>query len=92
MVLRNSNIFTLHEAGKRNETYWVAYESSRRQAAGSGTKEELIKEYIKNNPNANITEIAKTLGISRTTVYKYYDKIWQELFGILVQSDKQTIL
>ena len=30
--------------------------------------------------------------ISRTTVYKYYDKIWQELFGILAQSDKQTIL
>lgn len=59
---------------------------------GSGTKEKLIKEYIKNNPDANITEIAKTLGISRTTVYKYYDNIWQELFGILAQSDKQTIL
>ena len=56
---------------------------------GSGTKEELIKEYIKNNPDANITEIAKTLGISRTTVYKYYDKIRQDLFEMLAQTDGQ---
>lgn len=38
---------------------------------GSGTKEERVKEYIKNNPKDNPTEIAKNLGISRTTVYKY---------------------
>lgn len=42
---------------------------------GSGTKEEMVKVYIKNNPDTNITEIARALGISRTTVYKYYDKI-----------------
>ena len=37
----------------------------------SGTKEKLVKEYVKNNPDDNPTEIARSLGISRTTVYKY---------------------
>lgn len=41
---------------------------------GSGTKEDLVKEYIKDNPNANPTEIARNLGISRPTVYKYLKK------------------
>lgn len=38
---------------------------------GSGTKEELIREYIKNNPDSSPTQIAKELKVSRTTVYKY---------------------
>ena len=38
---------------------------------GSGTKEDLVREYVKNNPNDNPTEIARNLGISRPTVYKY---------------------
>ena len=38
---------------------------------GSGTKEDLVKEYIRKNPNDNPTEIARNLGISRPTVYKY---------------------
>ena len=38
---------------------------------GSGTKEELVKEYIEKNPEDNPTEISKALNISRTTVYKY---------------------
>ena len=38
---------------------------------GSGTKEELVKEYIEKNPDDNPTEISKALNISRTTVYKY---------------------
>lgn len=38
---------------------------------GSGTKENLIKEYIANNPNHTPTQIARNLGVSRTTVYKY---------------------
>lgn len=38
---------------------------------GSGTKEHLVKEYIQNHPDANITEISKALGVSRPTVYKY---------------------
>ena len=38
---------------------------------GSGTKEELVKEYIEKNPEDNPTEIARALNISRPTVYKY---------------------
>lgn len=38
---------------------------------GSGTKENLVKEYLEENPDHTPTEIAKNLKISRTTVYKY---------------------
>src|SRR5699024_4199602 len=38
---------------------------------GSGTKEQLVKDYIAENPTANVSEIARALNISRTTVYKY---------------------
>lgn len=41
---------------------------------GSGTKEQLIKEYIKDHPTENPTQIAKALGISRPTVYKYLEQ------------------
>ena len=35
------------------------------------SKSEQVKNHIKENPNDNPTEIAKELGISRSTVYKY---------------------
>ena len=38
---------------------------------GRPSKESLVKEYIEKNPDDNPTKIAKNLGISRTTVYKY---------------------
>ena len=38
---------------------------------GSGTKENIIKEYLEKNPDHTPTEIAKNLKISRATVYKY---------------------
>lgn len=41
---------------------------------GSGTKEKLVKDYIEKNPEDSPTEIARALGISRTTVYKYWEK------------------
>ena len=42
-----------------------------RKGNGRPSKENLVKEYIKENPDENPTEIARNLGISRTTVYKY---------------------
>ena len=42
--------------------------------AGSGTKEKIIREYVTAHPNASVSEIAKALGVSRTTVYKHKDK------------------
>jgi len=38
---------------------------------GSGTKEKLVKDYIEENSTASVSEIARALNISRTTVYKY---------------------
>ena len=42
-----------------------------RNSEGRPTKEKLVRQYIKENPNDNPTEIARKLGISRPTVYKY---------------------
>ena len=38
---------------------------------GSGTKEEMVMDYIEHHPEASVSEIAKALGVSRPTVYKY---------------------
>lgn len=38
---------------------------------GKKSKEKVVKDYIKNNPKDNPTEISRKLGISRSTVYKY---------------------
>ncbi len=38
---------------------------------GNKSKEKIVKDYIKNNPGDNPTEIARALDISRPTVYKY---------------------
>lgn len=59
---------------------------------GSGTKESVIKEYVENHPGATVTEIAKAVGVSRTTVYKYnvpgkttdsghkWDDVWKSIY------------
>lgn len=39
---------------------------------GSGTAEQKVREYRSEHPNANVTEVARALGISRTTVYKWW--------------------
>lgn len=41
---------------------------------GSGTKEKVVNDYINKNPNKTVTEIARELNLSRTTVYKYIKK------------------
>ena len=38
---------------------------------GTGTKEQLVIEYLMNHQNDNISSVANALGVSRTTVYKY---------------------
>lgn len=41
---------------------------------GTGTKQAIIEQWQQNNPQGNISQCAKELGISRTTIYKYWDK------------------
>lgn len=38
---------------------------------GSGEKKNLVADFIAKNPTASVSEIAKALGVSRTTVYKW---------------------
>ena len=42
-----------------------------RNKKGAPTKERLVKDYIADNPNKSVTEIARALNVSRPTVYKY---------------------
>lgn len=42
---------------------------------GNQSKEQLVKEYIKEHPKDSPTQIAKALNISRPTVYKYLKSI-----------------
>ena len=46
-------------------------ENNWRNQEGRPSKEDLVKEYIQENPNDNPSEIARNLNVSRTTVYKY---------------------
>ena len=42
-----------------------------RNTDGAPTKENLVKEYLLEYPDLSVSEVAKNLGVSRTTVYKY---------------------
>ena len=50
-----------------NKVWW----NEKGRPIGSGTKEELVLNYLKENPKSKPSEIAKALNISRTTVYKF---------------------
>lgn len=40
---------------------------------GSGTAESRVRDYRAEHPEASVTEVARALGISRTTVYKWWE-------------------
>lgn len=48
--------------------------------AKSGTKRHLVAKYFSNHPNATVSQAAKDLGISRTTIYKFRDAREYEYF------------
>ena len=50
---------------------------------GSGTAEAKVQQYRREHPEANVTEVARALGISRPTVYKW----WNSHHGIRVKID-----
>ena len=41
--------------------------------AGSGTAQAKVQQYREKHPEANVTEVARALGISRPTVYKWWN-------------------
>lgn len=51
-----------------------AFHENWRKGNGRPKKEELVKDYIAENPGLSVTQIAKELKISRPTIYKYIEK------------------
>lgn len=49
---------------------------------GSGTKRNLIRAYASEHPEANHSEIARALGVSRPTVIKWLKPGWESEYGI----------
>lgn len=47
--------------------------------AGSGTKEDMICQYCIEHPEATVSQIAKELGVSRTTIYKFLPSVQEEI-------------
>lgn len=45
---------------------------------GSGTKEQMVRDYLESHPEASVSDIAKDLKVSRTTVYKYKKKFRED--------------
>lgn len=45
---------------------------------GSGTAESRVRDYRAYHPSASVTEVARALGISRPTVYKWWDAMYEE--------------
>ena len=50
-----------------------------RNTKGAPTAKEKVATYRAEHPEANVTEIARALGISRTTVYKWWDSYSEPL-------------
>lgn len=59
---------------------------------GSGTKEQIVKDYIEKHPEASVTDVANALGISRPTVYKYKNKhvMEEKTYEYVVKLDGDT--
>lgn len=52
---------------RQNRNWW----DNAGRPVGSGTKEQLVKDYIAEHPDKSVTEVARALNVSRPTVYKY---------------------
>ena len=55
----------------RDEVNHMDWRNKDGRPVGSGTKEQLVKDWIQAHPDGTATEAARDLGISRTTFYKY---------------------
>ena len=60
-----------------------------RQGNGRPSAEREIWKYMEEHPKARKIDVIRGTGFSKPTVYKYYDKIRQDLFEMLAQTDGQ---
>lgn len=70
---RNYRTQAMHLKGARamRDAFHENWREGNGRPKGSGTKEQLVKDYIKEHPSDNPTQVARALKMSRTTVYKY---------------------
>ena len=68
---RNGRKQTVHLARARAVQQFDDPDGSWRNADGAPTKEELVREYALAHPEASHSEMARALGVSRTTVIKW---------------------
>lgn len=56
---------------KQNRELALQFMREQGTISGRPRKEEAVKAYVRDNPKASVTQIAKALSISRPTIYKY---------------------
>lgn len=59
---------------------------------GSGTAQQKVAAYRADHPDASVTEVAKALGISRTTAYKWWGTDLEELERQRRIEEEKTLL
>ena len=65
--------------GECKDTRFGAEGGNDATKGGRPTAEQTIREYLQNNPTAKKAEVIKNTGLSKPTIYKYYNKIKEEL-------------
>lgn len=68
----------IREKKKRMKLRGQEFKNPDGRPKGSGTKKDQIIQFRKNNPTANKNQCIKATGISKMTVYKWWDAINQE--------------
>lgn len=68
---RNGRKQELHLRGARAIQEINDPDGEWRNTEGRPTKDQIIQEYLKEHPEQSVTEVAKALNVSRTTVYKW---------------------
>lgn len=72
------------DLGFFNNTHFTSDTARKAGSRGRGKskdfgKEQMIRDYIRANPDATKAQVIKATGISKPTVYKWYDKIKSEM-------------
>lgn len=89
--LTNINIKKNKRNGRRQEVHLararavqgIDYPNGEwRNKYGRSSAENIIREYMQEHPDAGKKEVCAGTGKAKTTVYKYYDRIKQELTGM----------
>lgn len=71
---RNGRPQAVHLGRIRNLQAFDDPEGNWRNKDGRPKKREEVIEHIQANPGLSVSELARTLGVSRTTIYKYRDE------------------